>query len=87
MIRILEQLIFEPNFAGRQGEHRIFWVKITAWRCEKSMEYKVTREARGGCLCIPSIKSVLKLADRFIWYRVDKQGPSDCFRKIILLTV
>lgn len=30
-----EKLIFEPNFAGRQGEHRIFWVKVTSWSCEK----------------------------------------------------
>ena len=45
-----EKLIFEPNFAGRQGEHRIFWVKVTAWRCEKNMEYEATHEARGGCL-------------------------------------
>ena len=45
-----EMLLFEPNFAGRQGEHRILWVKVAAWRCEKNMEYEATHEARGECL-------------------------------------
>ena len=45
-----EKLLFEPNFAGRQGEHRILWVKVAAWRCEKNMEYEATHEARGECL-------------------------------------